>query len=426
MQEGAGVQRYGRCAVTLSRTIPAVQASLASHVQRLCSTELGGRLVGTPGEARAHDYLTQALAEAGFDPAPGHAEPFEVIVPHLEAPPRLTVAGSELEYLFDFCVNVQGAAGGGRARGEAVFLGNGIADERAAGKVAVCTPDPAPTVAAALEGYLKRHRAARDVGALALLQVTTTPRRGKVMMHRRESPGLPSLDVSPAVLPVAFGGSQPELGETGAVVEVVVEQTERHVRSVGNVVMQRGSGPPRLILVAHYDHVGQVPDGRHFPGAADNASGVAAVVEAARELARLPSPGTVLVVLPTAEEVGMVGSDRFVAQHGSELSADPLVVEVDEIGGHPGQPIARWATSAALARLAKEASADVGWPVATYALSDGGFSDHVAFLPRFSSVVALTSGSPDGVVHTLRDTPGRLSLPKLVAAVRLLVQLGRG
>ncbi|PYP85023.1 MAG: hypothetical protein DMG65_21490 [Candidatus Angelobacter sp. Gp1-AA117] len=65
-----------------------------------------------------------------------------------------------------------------------------------------------------------------------------------------------------------------------------------------------------ILLMAHYD---SVPSG---PGAADDASGVAAILEAVRALRTGPALKNDLIVLITdGEEVGLLGAEGFVASH---------------------------------------------------------------------------------------------------------------
>ena len=82
----------------------------------------------------------------------------------------------------------------------------------------------------------------------------------------------------------------------------------------------------RVLLSAHYDGVGDDPD-RRLPAAADNASGVAAVLEAARMLAAAASPGELdlTVAFLDAEEAGAWGS----AHHAATLPPDTLVINLD-------------------------------------------------------------------------------------------------
>ncbi len=72
----------------------------------------------------------------------------------------------------------------------------------------------------------------------------------------------------------------------------------------------RGSETPDEVVIfsAHFD---AVPGS---PGANDNGSGVAAVLEGARVLAGEPAPRTVRFMFFTAEEFGLIGSRQYVAQ----------------------------------------------------------------------------------------------------------------
>ncbi len=84
----------------------------------------------------------------------------------------------------------------------------------------------------------------------------------------------------------------------------------------------------------HIDHLGKTEDGRYFPGANDNASGVAVVLEVARALKRrsreLRRP--IVVVFFGAEEIGLIGSQRFVSEGPLDNSQIVAMVNVDMIG----------------------------------------------------------------------------------------------
>ncbi len=64
-----------------------------------------------------------------------------------------------------------------------------------------------------------------------------------------------------------------------------------------------------VMLLAHYD---SVPAG---PGAADDAAGVAVLLELARQLKLRPPPVSVLLLLSDGEEVGLLGAQLFVEHH---------------------------------------------------------------------------------------------------------------
>jgi Zn-dependent M28 family amino/carboxypeptidase len=91
-----------------------------------------------------------------------------------------------------------------------------------------------------------------------------------------------------------------------------------------------------LVLTAHYDGVGDDPAHR-LPSAADNASGVAVVLEVARVLASLPyrPRRTIMFVALDGEEIGAVGS-RLHARTLREAGIRPVVLNLDMVGRFNG------------------------------------------------------------------------------------------
>jgi Zn-dependent M28 family amino/carboxypeptidase len=106
-------------------------------------------------------------------------------------------------------------------------------------------------------------------------------------------------------------------------------------RNVGALL--RGSDPTLrdqwLIVAAHFDHLG-VRGGKLFPGADDNASGVAMMLEVARCIARAPMPPkrSVMFIGFDLEEVGLFGSRYFVAHPPVPLDRVVLFITADMIG----------------------------------------------------------------------------------------------
>jgi hypothetical protein len=80
------------------------------------------------------------------------------------------------------------------------------------------------------------------------------------------------------------------------------------VRSANVVATLRGSSDPEVqyVVGSHFDSV------REGPGSDDNTSGTAALLEAARVLARRPQAATIRFVWFTSEESGLRGSREFV------------------------------------------------------------------------------------------------------------------
>jgi hypothetical protein len=81
----------------------------------------------------------------------------------------------------------------------------------------------------------------------------------------------------------------------------------------GNVIgIAEGSSKKEetVVLCAHYDHLPQT-NGAVFPGADDNASGVALLLELARHYAKTPSARTIIFAAFDGEETGRAGSRTF-------------------------------------------------------------------------------------------------------------------
>ena len=69
-----------------------------------------------------------------------------------------------------------------------------------------------------------------------------------------------------------------------------------------------------VVFTAHYDHCGTMGDDVYFPGAHDNASGTAAVLDLARMAAQHKPYYTMVFMLFSGEESGLKGS-RYAAEH---------------------------------------------------------------------------------------------------------------
>jgi hypothetical protein len=72
------------------------------------------------------------------------------------------------------------------------------------------------------------------------------------------------------------------------------------------------SGADVLVVSAHYDHLG-TRDGTPYPGADDNASGIAVLLAVAEQCRRQPLTHDALFVAFDAEELGLQGAKHFVA-----------------------------------------------------------------------------------------------------------------
>jgi len=85
-----------------------------------------------------------------------------------------------------------------------------------------------------------------------------------------------------------------------------------------------------IVMTAHYDHLG-VRNGQAYPGADDNASGVAALLAIARYVKAHPLRHPVLFVALDAEELGLAGAKAFIANSPRPIGDLALNVNVDMV-----------------------------------------------------------------------------------------------
>jgi len=193
-----------------------------------------------------------------------------------------------------------------------------------------------------------------------------------------------------------------------------------------------GTGTGHVILGAHYDHLATETgdDGRPvvYPGADDNASGVAAMVEIARALlARSDEYGTldrtVLVVAFTGEEQGLRGARHYVDHPVLPLDEAAAMINLDSVGRLRDDRLLVLGTG----------TADL-WPDALSGLNRGyGFdlatsgdglptSDHAAFLEKGIPALQLfTDGHPD--YHRPTDVVEKVNLDGVVRVAALTADL---
>ena len=100
-------------------------------------------------------------------------------------------------------------------------------------------------------------------------------------------------------------------------------------------VLAAGKEPTaeHVILSAHYDHLGRL-GGFVFPGASDNAAGVAALLEIARVLkpAEDQLKRDVIFVAFDQEEIGLVGSDAYAKKPVRPLKDCAVFLTFDILG----------------------------------------------------------------------------------------------
>lgn len=98
--------------------------------------------------------------------------------------------------------------------------------------------------------------------------------------------------------------------------------------------MVRGTEKPDSVLVvsAHYDHLGQLGRKAVFHGANDNASGVALMLDLAKQIAARPLRYSVMFVAFAGEEAGLLGSAHYLKNPMLPLNSIRFLINLDLLG----------------------------------------------------------------------------------------------
>jgi hypothetical protein len=183
-----------------------------------------------------------------------------------------------------------------------------------------------------------------------------------------------------------------------------------------------------LVIGAHYDHFGRgeyadhaEDRGKLHPGADDNASGVAVMLELARALANKPQPRSVVFAAFTGEEAGRLGSRHYV-QHAGAYPAGKMIamLNLDTVGRLGDKPLTLFGTGSAeeWVHIFRGAAYVTGATVTPVA-DDFGTSDQTSFIEAGVPAVQLF-GSLHADIHRPTDTLEKIDVAGMVKVTELL------
>ncbi len=103
-------------------------------------------------------------------------------------------------------------------------------------------------------------------------------------------------------------------------------------RNVAGMIKGTSGSDSTIVISAHYDHLGMMGKKVYFPGANDNASGVAMLLCFVRHYAKHPPEYNTVFLAFSGEEIGILGSKAFVEKPLIDLSKIKFLVNFDLAG----------------------------------------------------------------------------------------------
>jgi hypothetical protein len=236
------------------------------------------------------------------------------------------------------------------------------------------------------------------------------------------------------------GPLKPGHALTGASVHLVATVVAEKTHAYNILGSIPGSDPAvaneTVLVTAHNDHIGTLPDGRVNNGADDNASGTTTLLVTAEELAKRPAPRRTIVFLSVSgEEKGLWGSEWWV-DHPTVPLAD-VVGDInidmvgrndpDAVGATPSPEHPDYNTLVAHAvEIGPSCGINVTWtaPAASKDMVDNYYSrsDHYNFARKGIPVVFFFSGIHEDY-HKPTDDIEKIDRNKIAKMVELVGHL---
>jgi len=453
-------------------------ARMVQDIQRLSSREYSGRQAGTPGGHASGSYVAKRFRELGLKPAGvsnigsldeswGQIAP--TVIRHILVPTRLHfTAHGQKGTIIPFSPVI----GSGflpvldspsvHLTAPLVFVGYGISDP-ARGWDEYEGLDIHDRVVMFLRGkpshyplhqhHTDKERTAREKGAIGFITLTGpvlsqyATRRGtgpqplafySNLADERPLPGawisgelgmdlLNSEGLSLQTIQENLNDRRVQSRELTVHVHMKWESTQRVGFLVNVLGMIPGTDPllkqETVILGAHRDHFGEQA-GLLFPGADDNASGTALLLEIARLLSKNTSPKrTILFASFSGEEQNLEGSTWFVQHRTTQWEKTVTMINVDHVGIGNGDLTV--GVSNMSHGIAQQAAKITGLTdkVTLFGYFPGG--DHVPFAKAGIPTIAVVNGGSHSHFHQASDTVDTVQTEPLQTAARFVLALTR-
>ena len=455
------------------------QARLSYDVYFLASGALEGRFSGSEGAKVAAEFIADRFRELALKPsgedgnyfqhfsfiARVHPGPGNALVFELPGGARMAKVEDDFRPL--------SFSSSGSASGEVVFAGYGIHapdlgyDDYAGldvkGKVVLVlrySPDGDDPASRFQPHMALRRKAseARALGAVAVL-VATGPVGAKETAPVKISfdasfvdSGLPVLGISTPLAEALFAGhgftladlqqrmierNEPASRPLGVTAALTADVVQERADAINVLATLPGSDPALsgevVVVGAHYDHLGYggegsgtlAPDVRAVhPGADDNASGTAGMLEIARRMVAARPARTLIFAAFAGEEEGLLGSSHFVQHPPLPKEQIVAMVNLDMVGRPkpgPALTIGGYGTATQWQGLVEKLNANHHFKLST---NKGGFgaSDHSSFYAADIPVLFLFTGAHEDY-HKPSDTADTLRYKGMAEVVGFAADL---
>ncbi len=431
--------------------------SLINTVTYLASPELEGRLAGSPGYYKAAEYASNIFSKIGLRPIDNNSyfQFFNVEYNEIKEPIlfKLIDDKKSIEYKLGNDYVFRGFTGSGNVTADVVFCGYGLSDTQKgyddyAGVnvkdkiVMVFKYNPKWKIGDSDFGNgnpREKAALAAQHGAVGILFVSLPndikPQKtigSTVAGSGEQNVNFPELHID---LPVAndfLRNSGYTLKELQTKIDslhkpfstyllpkaqiMVTAKYNKEQKTMNIIGVLPGTDEKLkdeyVILSAHLDHVGKQGDRIYFPGANDNASGSAALLEIAKafQKAEIKPKRTIVFVLFSSEEAGLLGATNYVKNPIFPLDKTVAILNMDCIGYGDSIQLGNGKSAPNLWNMAKEIDKNN----ANFTVQNtwnGGGADASPFHDKGIPALYFVTTNSYEHLHYMTDTPETLNQP---------------
>jgi len=450
-----------------------------AHIKYLASPELKGRATGSPELEKAAGYIASQFQSFGVKPVPGsgYEQAFTTTVgAHLGATNRFEANAGTLRLRDGFIPFSFSSSG--TVSAPVVFVGYGITaneyhyddyagvdvkdkivllvrhepqenDEKSvfagkdltqhstfAIKAVNAKMHGARAVILVNDGY--PHHTAQEDQLTPFGQATGPTDAGVLFVQVKESTAEAWLKAEGRDLHEILDGIDKDLKPrsfplTRLTVNVSLD-IQHDVKTVHNVAAYiPGKTSEYVIIGAHYDHLGLGDEhslapsqiGTIHPGADDNASGTAGVIELARWFSKQPQQRRGILFMTFAgEELGLLGSNYYTGHPLLPLENAVTMLNMDMIGRIKNGKVFvnGTGTGSTLDKLVESIQAPTGFKLDLSEATGYGGSDHMSFTVKQVPVLFFFSGL-HGDYHKPSDTWDKIDAPDAAKLLGYVAQI---
>lgn len=192
--------------------------------------------------------------------------------------------------------------------------------------------------------------------------------------------------------------------------------------------LKPGKGEKVFFLAAHFDSISQDKEGKilpQAPGADDNASGVAVLLEVAHALHKLDLPQSLGFVFFNVEEIGQFGSKQFAKEWKEQGKRLDGLINIDTIG--------TWPVSLKQGGKVNTVTNEASRPLLDLVERHSGLpmkpagtpweDDHASFWAEGFQAIELTEEGCTPAMHSPQDTSEKLDLESIAATTEALIKM---